>query len=105
MTTGLEKYAPEEGSQAEISAENVGLIDADVIVFATEDQEMFDGLQKFGTIGSLTAVKENRSVYTDATLAGAIYFDTPLARTYALEKLTPLLEQAAAGEAPRAFPS
>ncbi len=105
MTTGLEKYAPEEGSQAEISAENVGLIDADVIVFATEDQEMFDGLQEFGTVGSLSAVKENRSVYTDATLAGAIYFDTPLARTYALEKLTPLLEQAAASEAPRAFPS
>ena len=104
MTTGFEDYAP-EGSQAEISAENVGLIDADVIVFATEDQEGFDSLQKFGTIDSLPAVKENRSVYTDGTLAGAIYFDTPLARMYALEKLTPMLAQAANGEAPRAFPS
>ncbi len=56
MTTGFEEYAPEEGSQAEISAENVGLIDADVIVFATEDQKMFDGLQEFGTVGSLDAV-------------------------------------------------
>ena len=105
MTTGLEKYAPERGSQAEISAENVGLIDADLVVFATEDEDMFDGLQEFGTIGSLPAVKENRAVYTDGTLAGAIYFDTPLARAYALERLTPLLEQAAAGQAPRAFPS
>lgn len=105
MTTGLEKYAPEEGSQAEISAENVGLIDADVIVFATEDQQMFDGLQDFGTIGSLGAVSGGRAVYTDGTLAGALYFDTPLSRAYALERLTPLLEQAVAGEAPRAFPS
>ena len=104
MTTGFEDYAP-EGSQAEISAENVGLIDADVIVFATEDEKGFDSLQKFGTIGSLSAVKENRSVYTDGTLAGAVYFDTPLSRAYVLEKLTPMLEQAANGEAPRAFPS
>jgi iron complex transport system substrate-binding protein len=105
MTTGLEKYAPDKGSQAEISAENVGLIDADVIVFATEDQKMFDQLQTFGTIGSLAAVESGRAVYTDGTLAGALYFDTPLARAYALEKLTPLLEQAAAGRAPRSFPS
>ena len=105
MTQGLEEYAPDEGSQALISAENVGLIDADVIVFATEDQKMFDGLQKFGTIGSLPAVAENRSVYTDEILAGAIYFDTPLSLSYALERLTPLLEQAVAGEAPREFPS
>src|SRR6478609_527227 len=104
MTTGFEDYAP-KGSQAEISAENVGLIDADVIVFATEDQKGFDGLQDFGTISSLPAVKENRAVYTDGTLAGAIYFDTPLSRAYVLDKLTPMLEQAAAGEAPRAFPS
>jgi len=104
MTTGFEDYAP-EGSQAEISAENVGLIDADVIVFATEDEKGFEGLQDFGTIGSLSAVKENRSVYTDGTLAGAIYFDSPISRAYVLDKLTPMLEQATAGKAPRAFPS
>jgi iron complex transport system substrate-binding protein len=104
MTTGLEDYAPEDGAQAEISAENVGLIDADVVVFATEDQEMFDKLQGFGTISTLPAVAENRAVYTDATLAGAIYFDTPLSLDYALERLTPMLELAARGESPRAFP-
>lgn len=105
MTTGLEKYSPETGSQAEISAENVGLIDADVIVFATEDAKMFDGLQEFGTIGSLSAVSENRAVYTDGTLAGAIYFETPLSLRYALERLTPMLEQATEGTAPREFPA
>jgi iron complex transport system substrate-binding protein len=35
ITAGLEEFSPEEGVQAEISAENIGLLDADVIVFAT----------------------------------------------------------------------
>lgn len=104
MTEGLDSFAPDIGSQAEISAENTNLLEADVIVFATEDQKMFDGLQEFGTIGSLPAVTENRAVYTDGTLAGALYFLTPLSLEYALDRLTPMLEQATAGEAPRAFP-
>lgn len=103
MTKGLEKYAPEVGSQAEISTENINLIDADVIVWATEDQKMFDELQKVPTIGGLKAVTENRSVYTDGTLAGAIYFLTPLSQKYVLEHLLPQLEKAAAGENPRAY--
>lgn len=105
MTTGLEKYAPQADAQAEISAENVGLIDADVVVFATEDEKMFDQLQGFGTISSLPAVAENRAVYTDGTLAGAIYFETPLALSYTLERLTPMLEAATAGTAPREYPA
>ena len=105
MTTGLEEYAPEVGAQAEISAENVGLIDADVVVFATESAEMFDELQGFGTISTLPAVAENRAVYTDETLAGAIYFDTPLSLSYVLDRLTPMLELAARGQSPRQFPS
>ncbi|GAA4367852.1 ABC transporter substrate-binding protein [Nocardioides caricicola] len=104
ITTGFEEYAP-KGSQAEISAENVGLIDADVIVFATESAEMLEELQDFGTVSSLSAVTENRAVYTDDILAGAIYFDTPLAHQYTLERLVPMLEQAVAGEAPREYPS
>ena len=102
---GLEEYSPQEGWQAEISAENVGLLDADVIVFATESQDMFDELQDFGTLDSLEAVQEDRSVYTDEILAGAIYFDTPLAHQYLLDNLTPKLAKAAAGESPRSFPS
>ncbi|MDF1602905.1 ABC transporter substrate-binding protein [Nocardioides sp. YIM 152315] len=105
MTEGLEGFAPDIGSQAEISAENTALIEADVVVFATEDADMFDFLQDFGTIDTLPAVTENRSVYTDGTLAGALYFLTPLSLDYALERLTPMLEQAVAGEAPREFPA
>jgi iron complex transport system substrate-binding protein len=104
MTAGLEEYVPEEGSQAEISAENVDLVDADVIVFATESAEMFDELQGWSTIANLGAVKQNRAVYTDGTLAGAIYFLTPLSQMYVLEHLLPQLDAAAAGEAPREYP-
>ena len=74
------------------------------MVFATEDEEMFDEPPGVRHHRSLPAVAENRAVYTDETLAGAIYFDTPLSLEYALDRLTPMLELAAAGESPRAFP-
>jgi iron complex transport system substrate-binding protein len=38
-------------------------------------------------------------------LAGAIYFITPLSLEYVLDELTPMLEQATAGEASRTYPS
>lgn len=104
ITPGLEKYAPDLGSQAQISGENVDLLEADVIVWATENAEGFDKLLDFSTVADLPAVKEQRSVYTDATLAGAVYFLTPLSLEYVLEHLPPLLAQAVAGGAPVAFP-
>ncbi|WP_232677990.1 iron-siderophore ABC transporter substrate-binding protein [Nocardioides sp. R-C-SC26] len=104
ITPGLDKYA-KPGEQALISAENVNLLEADVIVWATEDQGMFETLQDFATVSQLPAVEENRSVYTDATLAGAIYFLTPLSLEYVLEHLTPSLVGASRGEQPREFPT
>ena len=101
ITPGLEEYAPEEGVQAQISAENTGLLEADVVVFATEEPDAIDDLLEFGTLSTLPAVEENRAVYTDPELAGAIYFLTPLSQKYVLEKLLPRLENAVAGEAPR----
>ncbi len=104
ITPGLEEYSPSVGEQALISAENVDLIDADLIVFATESKRNFDDLLDWSTIDDLEAVKENRTAYTDGTLAGAIYFDTPLAHAYILDNLVPMIEQATAGKAPREFP-
>lgn len=101
ITPGLEEYAPEEGVQAQISAENTGLLEADVVVFATEEPDAIDGLLDFGTLSTLPAVKENRAIYTDGELAGAIYFLTPLSQKHVLEELLPRLESAVAGEAPR----
>lgn len=103
ITPGLEEFVPPEGGQALISPENVGLIDADVIVFATEEKAGVNQVLGFGDIANLTAVKENRAVFTDGTLAGAIYFLTPLSQKYVLEHLVPRLEAAVAGEAPQSI--
>jgi iron complex transport system substrate-binding protein len=101
ITPGLEEYAPDAGTQAQISAENTGLLEADVVVFATETPDAIDELLAFGTLSSLPAVTENRAVYTDGELAGAIYFLTPLSQKHVLEQLLPRLEDAVAGQAPR----
>lgn len=103
MTQGLEKYAADPGAQALISAENTGLIDADVIVFATESEASLAELLKFGTISDLSAVKGKRAVYTDDVLAGAIYFLSPLSQKYVIERLTPLLAAAVKGESPQSL--
>ena len=44
---------------------------------------------------------DNRAVYTDGTLAGALYFMTPLSLEYALDRLVPQLQDAVDGKAPR----
>jgi iron complex transport system substrate-binding protein len=72
-----------------------------VIVFATEKLSDVANLKKVPTFDKLPAVAENRSVYTDGTLAGAMYFISPLSLPYVLEKLTPQLKAAVAGEAPQ----
>jgi len=98
------KLAPlqkKAGEQAAISAERLDVIDADVIVFATEKPSDVAALGKVPTFDKLAAVAEHRSVYTDATLAGALYFISPLSLPYVLERLTPQLEAAVAGKAPR----
>ena len=76
-----------------------------MIVFATESADQLDELLGFGTISSLGAVADRRAVYTDEVMAGAIYFGTPLSLEYLLDRLTPMLEAASDGKAPRAYPS
>lgn len=101
ITPGLDDYVPESGGQALISAENTQLLDADVIVFATEEEAGIDDVLAFGTVSDLSAVTEHRAVFTDGELAGAIYFLTPLSQKHALEELIPRLESAVSGDAPR----
>ena len=89
------------GEQAQIAEENVHLLEADVVVFATESADGIDDVLSFGTMQNLPAVKEHRAVFTDATLAGAIYFLTPLSQKYVLEHLVPRLEDAVEAKSPR----
>ena len=90
-----------EGEQVTVSAERLGVIDADVIVFATEQPSDVAALKKVPTFDTLGAVADNRAVYTDGTLAGAIYFISPLSLPYVLERLTPQLAAAVEGKAPQ----
>lgn len=89
------------GEQVGISEERMDVLDADVIVFATEKPSDVEALKKVPTFEKLAAVAEHRAVYTDATLAGALYFISPLSLPYVLERLTPQLEAAVDGRAPQ----
>lgn len=97
----LEPLARRAGEQVTISPERLDVIDADVIVFATEEPKDVANFKKVPTFDKLDAVSGNRSVYTDGTLAGAIYFISPLSLPYVLDRLTPQLEAAVAGRAPQ----
>jgi iron complex transport system substrate-binding protein len=90
-----------EGEQVAVSAERMGVLEADVIVFATEQPSDVAALKKVPTFDKLGAVAGKRAVYTDGTLAGAMYFISPLSLPYVLERLVPQLESAVAGEAPQ----
>jgi iron complex transport system substrate-binding protein len=95
------RLATKRGEQVGISAERLDVLDADVIVFATEKPSDVAALKKVPTFGKLDAVADRRAVYTDGTLAGALYFTSPLSLPYVLERLTPQLEAAVAGRAPQ----
>jgi iron complex transport system substrate-binding protein len=95
------KLAKQPGVQVAISAERLDTIDADVIVFATEKPGDVGRLFEEPTFPLLDAVDGNRSVYTDGTLAGALYFMSPLSLEYALDRLAPQLDAAVDGKAPR----
>jgi iron complex transport system substrate-binding protein len=91
------------GEQVAVSEERLDVIDADVIVFATEKASDIANLKRVPTFKFLEAVKGKRAVYTDATLSGAIYFQTPLAMQYVLERIEPALADAVAGKSPEAM--
>lgn len=90
-----------EGEQVTVSAERLDVLESDAIVFACDEPNSVPALKKVPTFDKLPAVAENRSVYTDPTLAGAIYFTSPLSLPYVLDHLTPELARAVAGEAPQ----
>ncbi len=89
------------GEQVTVSPERLDVIDADVILFATERAEDIANLRKVPTFDKLDAVAGRRAVFTDGTLAGAIYFISPLSLPYVLDRLAPQLEAAVDGRAPQ----
>ena len=96
----LTPLAKNPGEQVGVSEERLDVIDADVIVFATEKERDIANLKQVPTFKFLEAVKNRSAVYTDPTLSGAMYFTTPLSFQYILDKLTPALKDAVAGHSP-----
>lgn len=90
-----------EGEQVTVSAERLDVLDSDAIVFACDEPNSVPKLKQVPTFDTLPAVAEDKAVYTDPTLAGAIYFNSPLSLPYVLDHLTPELARAVAGEAPQ----
>jgi iron complex transport system substrate-binding protein len=97
----LKEIKTPKGEQVGLSEERFDLADADVMVFATEEEGDIGALEKVPTFEKLGAVRDGRVVYTDDTLAGALYFTTPLSLKYSLDRLVPALEAAVKGGAPR----
>lgn len=101
--TALADQEVEAGQQLGVSAERLRMLEADVVLFATEEAGDIPALERVPTFRTLPAVAEHRAVFTDAVLAGAVYFMSPLSLAYVAERLPPLLAEAVAGEAPRAI--
>lgn len=95
--------AGKPGEQVGVSAERLDVLDSDVALFATEEPKDVKALEKIPTFMRMESVAGNRAVFTDGTLAGAIYFMTPLSLEYVAERLPPQLARAVAGRAPRAI--
>jgi iron complex transport system substrate-binding protein len=93
--------AKRPGEQVPISAEQLPLLDSDVLLFATEKPKDVPALMKVELFSRIPGVAGNRAVYTDATLSGAMYFVSPLSLPYVLERLVPQLDAALDGRAPR----
>lgn len=97
----LTPLATERGVQVGVSAERLDVLDADVLVAATERAADVRKLLEVPTFRGLRAVRDRHAVYTDRILAGALYYPTPLSLPYLLERLVPRLERAVAGTAPQ----
>ncbi|MTD46068.1 ABC transporter substrate-binding protein [Conexibacter sp. W3-3-2] len=97
----LTPLAAERGVQVGVSAERLDVLDADVLVAATERAADVRKLLEVPTFRGLRAVRDRHAVYTDRILAGALYYPTPLSLPYLLERLVPRLERAVAGTAPQ----
>ncbi|SDP22172.1 iron complex transport system substrate-binding protein [Klenkia soli] len=93
----LDQFATE--GQAYIPLEQAPVLDeAEVLIWGTEAPADRAALESLGVYRSLSAVQGGHLVFTDGTLAGAIYFTSPLSLPYVLDQLVPALATAVAGD-------
>ncbi|WP_199730689.1 iron-siderophore ABC transporter substrate-binding protein [Amycolatopsis panacis] len=93
QSPSIAKLKPNSGGfSASISDEQLGLLDANLIVAFPIfiDRKQIDGDPQWTLI---PAVKDNRSIVIDGELSNAFSAGTPGAQLYALDKLVPLMEK------------
>jgi iron complex transport system substrate-binding protein len=95
----LDAFSTSDGSlQAYVPMENLSVLNSGkVLVWATDDAAGRAKVEEPPVYRTLTAVQGGHQVFTDAELAGAIYFTSPLSLPYLLDRLVPMLDQAVAG--------
>ncbi|MGH9272565.1 MAG: hypothetical protein ACRDZ2_14980 [Ilumatobacteraceae bacterium] len=84
---------------AEFSAEQVGLLDHDVLIWIAADAETMERIRSNPLRQSLVASAEGREVFLDdPVLGGAASFSSVLSLPYLLDELVPRLAAAADGD-------
>ncbi|MFC7958354.1 iron-siderophore ABC transporter substrate-binding protein [Rhodococcoides kroppenstedtii] len=97
----VDAFVTAQDAQAYIPLENLSVLDAaDVLIWGTEDTDDRTALEADPVYASLQEVRENRVVFTDGVVAGAIYFTSPLSLPYLLDALVPALSSTLAGDGP-----
>ena len=97
IPASLDQFATE--GQAYIPLEQASVLnEADVLVWGTEEPADRTALEALEVYRSLTPVQQGHLAFTDGTLAGAIYFTSPLSLPYVLDELVPALATAVAGD-------
>jgi iron complex transport system substrate-binding protein len=83
-----------ESFYADISAEQIGLLDTDLLVYTAypaADRPVIDALP---LVQGLSAITEGRNVFVDDITAGAMAFSSTLSIPFALDALVPQIEAA-----------
>lgn len=86
--------SPETGV-AEISQEQLELVDQDVVLWISEEGSNVRAMPLYG---QLDAVSEGRDAFADLPLVTALTFGTVLSLSYALDRLEPMLAAALDGD-------
>jgi iron complex transport system substrate-binding protein len=88
-----------------ISAEDLSLLDTDVLIWIGSGAESFDAIRDIPTRPVLRAFQEGREVVADDLLAGAFSHASPLSLEYVIEQLVPELALALDGDPATPVPS
>lgn len=82
---------------ADLSRERLGLIDTDVLIWVTVLAESVEAVRTDPLYRRLDVAREDRDVFLEETLSGALSFGSVLSLPFALDELVPRLAAAVEG--------